>query len=139
VEDEELVRAILCETLTEAGYTVIQGRNAEHALALVLAHRQPVHLLLTDIVMPRMNGCELAGKIRSLLPGLQVLYISGHSDRIPTLDAEFLRKPFTPDELLAKVRDVCDRPDSMAAGLMTLAAHLAAEAGPGAPGSVSPL
>ena len=63
VEDEELVRAILCETLAERGYRVLEGRNPEHALELVRACRQPIQLLLTDIVMPRMNGRDLAEKV----------------------------------------------------------------------------
>jgi CheY-like chemotaxis protein len=120
VEDEELVRTIVCETLVEHGYTVIEGRDPEHALALVRAYSKPVQLLLTDIVMPRMNGCELTQQVRPLLPGIKVLYISGYSDQIPSLDGDFLKKPFTPDELIAKVRAVLDYRGSVTADLALL-------------------
>jgi PAS domain S-box-containing protein len=139
VEDEELVRTIVCETLTEHGYRVIEGRNPEHALALLRANREPVHLLLTDIVMPRMNGCELAQQVRLLLPGTKVLYISGYSDRIPSLDGDFLQKPFTPDELIGKVRAVLDYRYGATADLARLGERIVTASPAASPAAAPPI
>jgi CheY-like chemotaxis protein len=114
VEDEAGVRKLLREVLQRSGYTVLEARDAPEALRKVATHPGPVGLLLTDVVMPRMTGVELARRIRGQRPGVKVLYISGYADNesLPREGLErgeaFLQKPFTPDLLLDKMREVLD-------------------------------
>jgi two-component system cell cycle sensor histidine kinase/response regulator CckA len=113
-EDEELVRRLLCDVLACAGYRVLQARDGPAALELDQAHRGPVHLLLTDVVMPGINGRELADRLRLRRPRLRVLYISGYADdaisRHGALEpgTAFLQKPFTPEVVVRKVREVLE-------------------------------
>ncbi len=115
VEDEEVVRRLVAEILQEAGYTVLQAEDGEKAMALAGKHAGPIHLLLTDVVMPRMGGRALAGAVSGLLPETLVLYMSGYTTEAAIRDGvaqdgiAFLQKPFTPDSLVRKVRDVLDR------------------------------
>ena len=89
--------------------------SGAEALALAERHEGPIHLLLTDVVMPEMNGRELARHLASLRPEVRVLYMSGYADeaiaRHGVLDpgTAFLQKPFTPDGLARKVREVLDQ------------------------------
>jgi two-component system cell cycle sensor histidine kinase/response regulator CckA len=114
VEDEEPVRAIVRETLEDAGYTVLDAPNGEEALTLLSRFGKPVHLILSDVVMPRMGGTSLAEQVASLYPGVKVLLISGYSEA--ALDKRddlakaipFLYKPFTPYDLTNKIRKVLD-------------------------------
>lgn len=116
VEDEPSVRQLAAEVLRTYGYTVLEGTNGEEALHIVQGRsRAPIHLLLTDIVMPRMGGMELVERLKSTRPDLRkVLFITGHADTpIPTqktkgFRVEFLQKPFTPSYLAHKVRDMLD-------------------------------
>lgn len=114
VEDEEIVRAMLAEVLREQGYTVVEARHGPEALELAARHTAPIHLLLTDMLMPEMNGWELASHFLVTRRNLPVLYISGYSDeearRFGKFEttAEFLQKPFRPDALLARVRQILD-------------------------------
>jgi two-component system, cell cycle sensor histidine kinase and response regulator CckA len=111
VEDEPSLRELVVDLLTEAGYTVLDAGNVEEALKLA-QKTQTIHLLLTDVIMPTMSGSDLAARLRTLRPGLKVLYMSGYSaDLIAShgvLEAEtqLLEKPFTTHALLAKVRNV---------------------------------
>lgn len=112
IDDEPLVQRFLYHILTIAGYRVLEGHNADHALHLCQQHPGPIHLLLTDIHMPDMNGRELATHMRALRPQLRVLYISSDEDGLPTTgldskeDSAFLLKSFSPDTLRSKVREV---------------------------------
>jgi PAS domain S-box-containing protein len=114
VEDEEIVRGMLAEVLRAQGYTVLEAAAGERAIEIAQHSADPIHLLITDMLMPQMNGSELAAKLLALRPGLPVLYISGYSDdearRLGKIDqpAEFLQKPFRPDALLAKARQILD-------------------------------
>ncbi|HTU90564.1 MAG TPA: response regulator, partial [Gemmataceae bacterium] len=96
-------------------YDVIEAVDADDALRWVEEHAQPIHLLVTDLVMPGMSGRELAERLTSLRPKLKVLYVSGYTDdavvRHGLLEAEvaFLQKPFTPNALARKVREMLDK------------------------------
>src|SRR5581483_9270792 len=117
VEDEGALRDLIGRILGHRGYTILPAGDGEEALALAVKHPEPIQLLVTDLVMPRMGGFELAARVRGAHPETRVLYLSGYSTE--TLeeradvgaDAVLLQKPFTPDALLRTVREVLDRPD----------------------------
>jgi two-component system cell cycle sensor histidine kinase/response regulator CckA len=114
VEDEDEVRALACEVLATYGYEVLQARTPADALLIAERHTGPVHLLLTDVIMPGMSGRILAERLAPLRPEMTVLYMSGYTDEAivhhGTLDAgtPFIQKPFTPDALAAGVRRLLD-------------------------------
>jgi two-component system, cell cycle sensor histidine kinase and response regulator CckA len=114
VEDEDAVRELIAETLVSDGYRVLKARHGAEALLISEQHAGPLHLLLTDIVMPHMSGRELADRITPTRPDTKILFISGYTDdviarhRISETDTYFLQKPFTPDTLARKVRQVLD-------------------------------
>lgn len=116
VEDEDHVRAVIRTVLTRAGYKVLDAGNGEDALRLAETAGSAIHLLLTDVVMPGMGGRVLAERVSALVPGVQVLYMSGYTDDAivhhGVLEAglTFYQKPVTPHALLQKVRDVLDTP-----------------------------
>ena len=145
VEDEDFVRELVREFLQSAGYTVVEARSAEEALALAAADQlPPVDLLVTDVVLPGINGAKLAEKLRSIMPGVEALYISGYpgdamfkGDRFDPGPA-FLAKPFTRHVLTGKVREMLNaRPPAMAtvlvvepdADIRRLLVHMLATAG----------
>jgi PAS domain S-box-containing protein len=117
VEDEEDVRALAGEVLRRAGYHVLTARDGEEALRAAAAHPGPIHLLLTDVVLPGLGGGELARRLAEARPATAVLFMSGYADdlvvRQGVLRAEeaFLPKPFTADELLEKVRAALRPPE----------------------------
>ena len=117
-EDEALVRGVVVRVLGSAGYTVIEAPDGEQALDMVRTHRTPLDLVVTDVVMARMGGLDLAKQLSVEHPSLPVLLISGYSRKEMLDDPEhsigFLQKPFTPSELLEKV-----------SGLLTLAGRSA--------------
>jgi signal transduction histidine kinase/ActR/RegA family two-component response regulator len=112
VEDEDIVRELVCEVLEDQGYNVICARDGVEALNMAAEFDGIIHLLVTDVIMPHMNGHELAGKLSSLRPDMKVLYVSGYSDNDigdhGVLDPRFelLQKPFTTQTLARKIRDV---------------------------------
>jgi len=112
VEDEDIVRELVCEVLEHQGYNVLCARDGIEALNLAQDYDGEIHLLVTDVIMPHMNGHELANKLTALRPDMKVLYVSGYSDNDigdhGTLDPryELLQKPFTPQALARKIRDV---------------------------------
>lgn len=115
VEDEEQIRGLACIALQEAGYSVLAAANGQDALLLARDHQGPIHLLITDVIMPGMNGAQLHEQIDSLYPTIKTLYISGYADSklaFPLLEstgrAAYLPKPFTPLVLTQKVREVLD-------------------------------
>jgi PAS domain S-box-containing protein len=114
VEDEEAVRALASKILQALGYKVIESANPEDALRIGEHYKEPIHLLLTDVVMPRMSGREVAERLAVLLPDLKVVYMSGYTDdsvvRHGVLETgtAFLQKPFTPAALARKIREVLD-------------------------------
>jgi PAS domain S-box-containing protein len=116
VEDEEAVRSLVGEILQMRGYTVLEARHPGEALLLAERHPAPIHLLVTDVVMPQMDGHELAERLLSARPELRVIYMSGYTANVSVLrgvletGSTFLPKPFTPDALARRVREVLDTP-----------------------------
>ncbi len=113
VEDEEAVRSLTAEVLSRQGFEVIDAQDGVEALRVAHSFAGPIHLLLTDIVMPHMNGRDLAEKLIAVRPDTKVLFMSGYTDhavvhRELSAGAPFLQKPFTPDALARKVRTLLD-------------------------------
>ncbi len=114
VEDEPGVRGLVHNILKLHGYTVLEARHGIEALLTGAQYMGPIHLLLTDVVMPQMSGPEVAERLAAVRPGLKVLYMSGYPDHPifsrtgVTAHAAFLLKPFTPNALARKVREVLD-------------------------------
>jgi signal transduction histidine kinase/ActR/RegA family two-component response regulator len=111
VEDDERVRTLLVNRIGKAGYTVIEAGGGEEALAVARGHEGPIHLLLTDVVMPRLNGRELAEQLTRERPEVRVLFMSGYSDDailrqgIETATSHFIQKPFSIDALTVKLQE----------------------------------
>jgi len=105
VEDEGSVRTLSRTILESRGYTVLEASGPREALETARRHEGPIHLVVTDVVMPEMSGWDLAAELSSLRPGVRVLYMSGYSDRAVAEGSVFLQKPFTPDVLGRKVRE----------------------------------
>jgi PAS domain S-box-containing protein len=110
-EDEPAVRALVCQTLEQLGYTVLQAADGDEALR-ILAKHGPVHLLLTDVIMPVMGGRELAKRVSTSEPATKVVYMSGYTDDtlafhgLPEPGVAYIQKPFTPVALAEKLRGV---------------------------------
>jgi len=115
VEDEKIVRELVCVVLQEAGYLIHVAENAETAMDLCTRLKEPVHLLLTDVIMPGMNGRELAQRLTKHYGSLPVLFMSGYTDNIIEhhgvlkQGAAFIGKPFTPETLKRAVRETLDK------------------------------
>jgi CheY-like chemotaxis protein len=116
VEDEPDVRALARQILSARGYLVLEAADAQSALALCDQHPGPIDLMLTDVVMPRMSGWQLARALAGRRPATKVLFMSGYPRsqilRNPTAGADFelLSKPFSPSSLAGRVREALDRP-----------------------------
>ncbi|MGH7267151.1 MAG: PAS domain S-box protein [Candidatus Rokuibacteriota bacterium] len=115
VEDEADVRDLAREVLERQGYSVLEARHAREALRVSARYGEPIHLLLTDVVMPNGNGCALAAHLVSQRPGLRVLFMSGYTDDAIarhglTGSARLVHKPFRSESLLREVRDMLDAP-----------------------------
>jgi len=114
VEDAASVRMVTRQVLERFGYVVLEAPNGETALRLAAKHHGPIHLLLTDVVMPGLSGRQLAGQLAELRPDMKVLYASGYADHaivhhgILESGIAYLQKPFTPETLGRRVRQVLD-------------------------------
>ena len=113
VEDEQAVRSLMVRMLRSMGYWVLEASRADEAMMVCLRHKGPVHLLLTDVVMPQKNGRDLLDHLKPLRPDIKVLFTSGYTEealhrKVLERDAAFLQKPFTEEGLARKVRDVLD-------------------------------
>jgi len=121
VEDEPAILKITRITLQRLGYSIIEAASAKDALSLATQHEGPLHLLLTDVVMPEMNGLDLYTRIATSHPGIRVIFMSGYSADIFSYpddgkgDASFLQKPFSMQQLSAKVREVLDADQNVSA------------------------
>ena len=114
VEDEEAVRALAAIVLQQRGYKMLVSTSPEDAIRIGTGYGEPIHLLLTDVVLPGMSGRKISEELALFRPGMKVLYMSGYTDdaivRHGALEANvaFLQKPFTPAALARKVREVLD-------------------------------
>jgi two-component system cell cycle sensor histidine kinase/response regulator CckA len=112
VEDESTVRYLAKRLLERAGYSVIPAAHGAEALALCEQHEGPIHLIVTDIVMPEMGGLELVERLRESYPDLRVILMSGYSEEdeldLAEVPVAFLQKPFSYKELTAEVRKILD-------------------------------
>jgi PAS domain S-box-containing protein len=115
VEDEDVVRMLACRGLRELGYTVLESRHGREALDLVETGRPSIDLVISDVVMPELSGRELGARLAVLQPALPVLYMSGYTGEdvvqrgLLEPGVPFQQKPFTPEGLARKVRDMLDR------------------------------
>jgi len=114
VDDDDQVRAVACAVLRRSGYVVLEASNGGEALLVSEKHGATIDLLLTDVILPRMSGREIAERVVAMRPAIKVLFMSGYSDEATrqhgVLDSRvpFVEKPITPDSLRAKVRAVLD-------------------------------
>ena len=113
VEDTDVVREAARAALRRAGYDVLAAPGGEQALALVAGHAGTIHLLLTDVRMPGMNGLEVAARVRGLRPAIRVLYMTGYGGEVlenaPVDPRDVIEKPFALDELSRRVREALSR------------------------------
>lgn len=115
-EDQESIRILTKSFLEQEGYTVLEAGTGLEALSLVDGYPGPIHLLVTDLVMPGIRGTEFAERLLERRPNVPVIYISGYSDEeINDPAAAFIQKPFRLQELGAKIRSILDRRRSSAA------------------------
>jgi two-component system cell cycle sensor histidine kinase/response regulator CckA len=118
VEDQDGIRDIVRESLRRNGYTVLIAEDGNQALEMASAYPEPIHLLVTDLVMPNIGGRELAERLTPLRPQMKVLFMSGYSEHSTlnieetALSATVLQKPFSLEALAQNVRRVLDEPDS---------------------------
>lgn len=116
VEDDDAVRATLCRGLELRGYHVLSARDGEDALTIADRHGAPIHLVISDVAMPVMNGLQLFDRLRGWYPTIRFLFISGFSrqriasEDLSGPDAAFMQKPFTMDDLAIRVRELLDAP-----------------------------
>jgi CheY-like chemotaxis protein len=111
VEDEAGVRELACTFLKAGGYSVLEAKDGVHALELISAHSAAIHLVLADLIMPRMTGTDLASQLKSLHPGIRILFMTGYADfsenneESPITQDSVLQKPFSSSSLLEKIRE----------------------------------
>jgi len=114
VEDEDIVRQLVREILQEQGYRVLAADRGSEALRMLSEEKCEIDLLISDVVMPEMNGATVAQRVRAMCPRVRVLFVSGYSESdmadqgLEALAFQVLQKPFTPDTLARKVREVLD-------------------------------
>ena len=133
VEDEDFVRGVTREVLEMAGYRVLEASNGESAMRIFSENGGKVELLLTDVVMPGMNGRDLAGRVSKMAPNVKMLFMSGYTENAVLRHgleddcAAYLQKPFALETLIAKVREVLNGPMNGASTLETWATNPGAE------------
>jgi two-component system, cell cycle sensor histidine kinase and response regulator CckA len=116
VEDEEMVREFAYRILVAQGYRVLVAGHGKEALTVASGHDGPIHLVVTDVLMPRMSAMEFAQRIRSDRPDIKILFVSGHTREemvrlgMLTLDSPFLGKPYTAASFRQRIRDMLDTP-----------------------------
>src|SRR5207302_4833122 len=112
VEDQEEVRQLTCTILRGLGFDVLEASDSMEALLVAADYKQPIRLLVTDVIMPGINGCELAARLAASRPEMLVIYMSGYTDRLMSKEGAldrsvaYLQKPFTPEMLTQMVHRV---------------------------------
>lgn len=112
VEDENIVRAITSEVLERLGYKILEAENGEEAMERASTYEGEIHLLLTDVIMPKMNGKDLAVKLATLRPDMRILFMSGYNEDIVSEKGvlnegiHYINKPFSPARIAKKIREV---------------------------------
>jgi DNA-binding response OmpR family regulator len=115
IEDDSSLRDLVCEILEGAGYTVLVADNGTKALRITEEYAGPIHLIVTDVIMPGPTGRHTAETIRAARSEVEILYMSGYTTEaigkhgVLSPGARFLGKPFTTEDILRKVRDLLDR------------------------------
>jgi CheY-like chemotaxis protein len=118
VEDEDGLRELAQEILEAQGYLVLVARDGVDAVGLAERHAGPIDLLLTDVVMPKMTGRQVAERLASGRPAMRILFMTGYTDDavlrrgLAEANTALLPKPFTPERLLRRVREVLDAPET---------------------------
>jgi PAS domain S-box-containing protein len=116
VEDDDLVRDLACQVLRQQDYQILEASQGGDALLICEQYEKPIHLILTDIVMPIIRGHELVERLKQIKPEMKSLFMSGYTDddvvknKLQEDDLNFIKKPFTPQDLLLKVREILDSP-----------------------------
>ncbi len=129
VEDQDEVREFVVQVLRVSGYRVLAAGTAADGLSVCDRHDGPIHLALLDVVLPCMNGRELAERLTALRPGVKTLFMSGYTDTavlrngVVGPEADFIQKPFSPKSLIRKVRHVLDRKGGSCSQLGASHAH----------------
>jgi two-component system, cell cycle sensor histidine kinase and response regulator CckA len=119
VDDQESVRELAAECLRSQGYMVLLAEDGQSAIEAALGHKGPIHLLMTDTVMPGMDGVTVARRVSELRPGIRVLYVSGYAggpsilDEVIARGEAFLQKPFTLEALARKLREILEQPRTL--------------------------
>lgn len=112
--DETEVRNIVCQTLTSYGYTVYEAADGQEAILICINSENTIHLIVSDIIMPRMSDHHLIGRVKSVFPEIKILFMfgihrwRGDSSGITGTQMHYLQKPFTPRVLVKRVREVLD-------------------------------
>ena len=112
MEDDDLLRPLVIDVLTMYGYEALEARDGDEALRICKDHAGPIHLMLTDVIMPGMSGRQLAEQVAAPRPQMQVLFMSGYTDNaivhhgILHEGISFIQKPFSPENLARKVREM---------------------------------
>jgi DNA-binding NtrC family response regulator len=111
-DDEAGVRQFCAEVLEEQGYRVLVAENGRYALEVAAAHQSPIHLLLSDVMMPELDGPDLAKQLRLVRPDIRVVFMSAYRGSMAALTYgyPFLQKPFPPDRLIQVIHDVLAQP-----------------------------
>ena len=118
VEDEDNVRKTVRMALERYGYTVLEAESAQKALEICSQYEGPIHLVLTDVVMPGMSGPELASRLEELVPQTKILLMSGYTDNalvhhgVLPISVNFISKPFSSEGLVRQIRKILDRESS---------------------------
>jgi two-component system, cell cycle sensor histidine kinase and response regulator CckA len=107
-DDEHSVRRLVCILLTRRGYQVLEAQNGKHAMEVAEAHKGPIHLLLSDVTMPELDGPSLAEQLRAVRPDVRVVFMS--ADWVSDGRCPFVQKPFLPSALMRTVRDALAHP-----------------------------
>lgn len=116
VEDQDALRRVTGKILERGGYKVLEARDGREALQICEQHTDSIHLMITDVVLPEMNGPKVAQRVARLRPTVRTLFVSGHAESeihrygVSDSGADLLQKPFDVDALLYKVREMLDRP-----------------------------